>query len=77
MELIRYPSARDPLGGINVAAFGPAVLGSAKPRGFETWHCTATTERIELAKADYFKREAYAFRRQDFLVRGSLPVPAI
>src|SRR3954471_5980037 len=32
VDLIRYPSARDPMQGINVAAFGPSVFGKAKPR---------------------------------------------
>ncbi len=77
VELARYPSARDPDGGVNVAAFSPAVFGSARPRGLETWHCTATRERVELAKRDYFGRESYAFSRDAFLVGGALPAPAV
>jgi hypothetical protein len=77
VELFRYPSARDPEGGVNVGALAPAVFGTAKPRGFETWHCTATKALVELAKRDYFGRESYAFPREGFLVGGSLPSPAI
>jgi len=75
VELFRYPSARD-RGGVNVGAFTPAVFGTAKPRDFETWHCTANRMVVELVKRDYFGRETYAFERDAFIVAGSLPAPA-
>jgi hypothetical protein len=79
VELFRYPSARDAGkdGGVNVGAFSPAVFGTAKPHGFETWHCTAEREKVELTKGDFFKRETYAFSREQFLVGGTLPAPAL
>ena len=77
VELFRYPSARDVDGGVNIGAFVPAVFGSAKPHGFETWHCTATRERVELATSDYVKRETFAFPREQFLVGDALPAPAL
>ena len=77
VELFCYPSARDSETGVNVGAFLPAVFGGARPRGLETWHCTATRERVELAKRDYFAREAFAFQRDAFLVDGALPAPAV
>jgi hypothetical protein len=77
VELFRYPSARDADGGVNVAAFLPSVFGVARPRGLETWHCTATRERVELAKRDYFARDYFAFERDRFLVDGVLPAPAL
>jgi hypothetical protein len=79
VELFRYPSARDTdgAGGVNVGAFVPTVFGAAKPHGFETWHCTAEREKVELTKGDYFKRETFAFSREQFLVGGSLPAPAL
>jgi hypothetical protein len=77
IELFRYPSARDPDGGVNVAALAPSVFGTAKPRGLETWHCTATRQLVEVAKRDYFGRESFAFPREQFLVGGSLPAPAL
>ncbi|MEO7455624.1 MAG: RES family NAD+ phosphorylase [Gemmatimonadaceae bacterium] len=76
VEMFRYPSARDP-DGVNVGAFVPSVFGSAKPHGFETWHCTATKDLVELTKGDYFKRETYTFPRQQFTVSGALPAPAL
>ena len=78
VELFRYPSARDRRGdGVCVGAFVPSVFGNAKPRELQTWHCTATRERVELAKRDYFGREAYAFERAEFLAKGVLPAPAV
>jgi RES domain-containing protein len=76
VEMFRYPSARD-LEGINVGVFTPVVFGIAKPRSFQTWHCTATRERVELAKREYFGREIYAFERESFLIGGALPTPAV
>lgn len=76
VELFRYPSARE-TGGVNVGIFVPSVFGGAKPRGFETWHCTATRERVELTKRDYFGRASFAFGRDQFMVGGALPAPAV
>lgn len=77
VELFRYPSARDPSGGVNVGAFTAHVFGKANPQGFETWHSTAVKERVELTKGDYFKRESFSFPREQFLVDGLLPAPAV
>jgi hypothetical protein len=77
VELFRYPSARDAPGGVNVGVFSPGVFGGAKPRSLETWHCTATRQSVELAKRDYFARERFEFPRDDFLISGTLPVPAV
>jgi hypothetical protein len=53
------------------------VFGKSKPRGFETWHSTAERARVEFTKGDYFKRESYSFPREQFLVDGLLPAPAL
>ena len=74
VELIRYPSARD-AAGINVAAFSPAVFGRAKPKDFETWHCTAARTSVEMVR--HLAREAHVFPRELFLVDGRLPAPAL
>ena len=76
VELFRYPSARDPRGGSNVAAFTPFVFGKAKPRDIETWHVTATPALVELTKRDYFGAASHTFERAQFLVDGALPAPA-
>ena len=77
VELVRYPSARDSEGSVNIAAFSPTVFGAARPRNLETWHCTATRQRVEITKRDYFGRESFAFDRNAFLVAGALPAPAV
>lgn len=77
VEIARYPSARDAQGGVNVAAFVPAVFGAARPRALETWHATATRARVELSRRDYFERLDFVFLREAFLVNGTLPMPAL
>jgi len=76
VELFTYPSARDPEG-INVGVFSPAAFGRAKPRGFESWHCTASQARVELIELDYFQRATSTFLREAFLVDGILPAPSL
>jgi hypothetical protein len=77
VEAFRYVSARDARGGINVGAFVPSVFGRRQPRALETWRCSATRERVELTRRDYFKRASFAFGRDQFLVDGVLPAPAV
>ncbi len=77
VEAFRYPSARDRDQGINVGVFIPGVFGRAKPQSFETWHCAASRERVDITQADYFKRDRFAFPRTQFLVKGILPAPAL
>ncbi len=76
VELFRYPSARA-ASGVNVGIFSPSVFGRAKPRGFETWHCVASPARVELSKRDYFSRGSTMFAREQFLVDGVPPTPAL
>jgi len=77
VDAFRYPSARDPEGGVNVGAFTPAVFGRTKPTSLESWHCAASRERVDVTRGDYFTRETFAFARETFLVNGSLPAPAL
>jgi hypothetical protein len=77
VEAFRYPSARDVRGGANIGVFTPAAFGDARPRGLETWHCTATRHRVEIVRRDFSKTIAFAFPREEFLVDGRLPAPAV
>ena len=77
VEAFRYPSARDAEGGINVATFVASVFGNTKPKLLETWHCSASRDRVEITQGDYFKRNRFAFPRSQFLVKGVLPAPAL
>jgi hypothetical protein len=76
VEAFRYPSARDNEGGINVAAFVPAVFGKSKPGSLETWHCAASRTHVDVTQGDYFVRKRFAYPREQFLVKGVLPAPA-
>jgi hypothetical protein len=77
VEAFRYPSARDRQGGVNVGIFTPTVFGAARPRDFEAWHCTATRQRVECVRRDFFDATVFTFPRDDFLVDGRLPAPAV
>jgi hypothetical protein len=77
VEAFRYPSTRDSDGGINVGVFVASVFGNTKPKSLETWHCSASRERVEITQGDYFKRDRFAFPRAQFLVRGVLRAPAL
>jgi hypothetical protein len=77
VEATRYVSARDAVGGINVAVFDPVVFGRRQPRSLEMWRCTASRDRVEVTRRDYFERATFAFPREQFLVDGVLPAPAL
>ena len=77
VEACKYFSARDAENGVNVGVFSPSVFGNARPKGFETWHCAASRQRVDFAQRDYFKRVSFTFPREQFLVNGELPSPAI
>ena len=77
VEAFRYRSARDPKGGVNIGVFRAAAFGSARPRGFRTWHCTATRDRVEAVRRDFLEAAAHVFDRRQFLVDGKLPAPAL
>lgn len=74
-ELVRYLSARDDDGGVNVALFTPRAFAEKRPRPPQTWLCVATSAGVEVARKDYFVRETFAFAREQFEVDGALPHP--
>jgi hypothetical protein len=77
VEAFRFPSARDRQGGVNIGVFTPVAFGTARPRHSRTWHCTATRHRVECVERDFFDSTAFTFSREDFLVDGRLPAPAL
>ena len=77
VEAFRYPSARDTEGGINVAAFVPSVFGKSKPKSLGTWHCSASRDHVDVTQGDYFVRRRFLYPRDQFLVKGALPAPAL
>jgi len=77
VEAFRYPSARDVQDGVNLGAFTPDVFGTRGPQGLETWHCLASRQRVELVRPAIFESDTFTFPREDFLVDGVLPAPAV
>lgn len=77
VEAFRYRSARDVEGGINIGVFTPRAFTARRPRDLQTWHASATRASVEISRRDYFVRDGYRFPREDFLVRGALPRPAV
>jgi hypothetical protein len=76
VEAFRFLSARDDAG-VNIGVFTPRAFDQPRPRGLQTWHSFATRAGVEFSKRDYFERTSYSFAREQFLVRGALPHPAI
>jgi hypothetical protein len=77
VEAFLYASARDLAAGANVAAFTPRVFGRRRPRSLESWHCRTARSGVELTRRDYFDRASHRYDREQFLVDGRLPAPAL
>ncbi len=78
IEAVRYPSARDPRRGMNVALFSPAAFAAPAPLATpETWYCTVTAAHdVEFRHERALTIDTEAFPRSTFLVGGALPAPA-
>jgi len=76
IDAFRYPSARDPDEGTHIALFTVAAFAVTRPQSAETWHCTASRDRVEFVRRDLTATIAFAFDRHLFLVDGALPSPA-
>lgn len=72
-----YVSARDLQGGNNIGLFSPTVFTRPRPRPPHTWHCTATRDAVDVVRRDFFERSSLRFERDEFLVEGMLPSPAL
>ena len=77
VEMCRYPSARDPHGGVNVAVFVPTVFGRSTPQGQQNWRCTASRDVVEITRRDLAVKESLVFERRVFLLNHKLPMPAV
>ncbi len=76
VEAIRYHSARDREGGVNLALFTPRAFAAKKPEEPETWHCVASRAGVEFLAAGLFEKRRFEFPRGDFEVERRLPAPA-
>jgi hypothetical protein len=78
IDLVRYPSARDAAGGINVGLFSPRAFARKEPRNPGTWRCVASRAGVEMAELGWLgAQRRLVFPREQFLVRGVLPAPAV
>lgn len=77
VELCTFHSARDPLGGVNVAVFTPRAFGRSEPRDFQSWRSMVERSGVEMVRRDAAAREVMVFPRRVFLVKGRLPTPAV
>jgi hypothetical protein len=77
-ELVRYPSARDPKRGANVALFTPRAFALTKPLApTTTWICTVTDRGdVSWMREVVGGFDRFEFPRSTFLVDGKLPAPA-
>lgn len=73
-QAIRYPSARDPDRGANVALFDPAVFAAKAPRISQTWHFRFEGGRLT-AFAALPSEERYSFTFEQFGLKGSFGEP--
>ena len=63
--------------GVAIGVIAPAAFGRRQPKSLETWHCVATRDVVEFVRRDYFARASWSFAREQFLVAGALPAPAV
>jgi hypothetical protein len=77
VEAFRYTSARDSRGGANLGVFSVRAFAEKQPSGVETWFCRLDHARVEFSEKSVFMRRSFAFPRDEFLVRGRLPSPAV
>lgn len=72
----QFRSARDVEGGINTALFYPSALSSKKPTATEAWQCVTNHQTISFSNK--LKRgQVCHFPREQFLIAGKLPTPAL
>lgn len=74
VQACQFTSARDPLGGSNIALF-EAVFSSTKPAGPETWLCSAQSKIVEYRNR--FLGLSLEFPRPAFEVGGVLLAPGV
>jgi hypothetical protein len=75
VEAIEYLSARDRTRGVNVALFTPAALARREPRFQQPWLCDTRGDGVTLS--GLLEGGVWRFTREEFLVDGALPAPAV
>ncbi|HJQ98585.1 MAG TPA: RES family NAD+ phosphorylase [Candidatus Polarisedimenticolaceae bacterium] len=76
VEAFRYASARE-AEGVNVGLFTPRAFTSKRPGAMQVWKAAASRAAVEIRRHDLLHPETFVYPRQQFLVRGVLPRPAV
>ncbi|MGF1762881.1 hypothetical protein L4C32_05725 [Aliivibrio kagoshimensis] len=74
IKAFEYPSARDPLKGIGVGVFTPAVFTAPRPQEMNQWLCEVSA--IEVSFKQVGDRGGTTFPFECFALNGELPLPA-
>ena len=75
IEAFEYGSARDASGGINVALYAPQALASVRPKQVTSWLTETRAETVTFSERG--SKDVTSFPLEQFLVAGSLPLPAL
>lgn len=75
IEAFEYRSARDAAGGLNVALYTPAALACARPKQVTSWLTETRAGAVTFSERG--SKDVTSFPIEQFLVAGSLPLPAL
>ena len=75
VEAFEYRSARAPSGGLNAALYAPQALTSVRPKQVTSWLTETRAENVTFSERG--SQDVTTFQLEQFLVAGSLPLPAL
>ncbi len=75
VEAFTYPSARDPDGGVNLAAFHPSAIVEEPPQEVALWLCTTRADVVSFV-ALHSRDTSHSFPLSLFLHEEHFPQPA-
>ena len=76
VALFEFVSARCANGGLNVALLEPAGLQDNQPGNLSHWLCETNADHVAFKQIDASGSRYFAFNNEQFLVNGTLPLPA-
>ena len=76
-EVLRFPSVRDPNGGVNVAVFTPVVFRDRRPDLVEGWSASSDRQSVVFHRVDVHGATRLEFARADFTDGDRLPHPSL
>ena len=76
VEMFLFTSARAIPRRSNVALFAP-VFRTRKPSSLKGWECVAESKQVRFHRTNTLEAVSCSFPREQFLVKGALPQPAL